>query len=68
MSLTNSNANYGSNLIVWDVLFGTRKLPSAPVTTTLGLPHASPRTFFGQLSYPFTFSRWASTTNPARES
>lgn len=67
-AIAHSNANYGSNLIVWDVLFGTRKLPSAPVTTTLGLPHASPRTFFGQLSYPFTFSRWASTPKPARES
>lgn len=66
--IAHSNANYGSNLIVWDVLFGTRKLPKAPVTTTLGLSHASPRTFFSQLLFPFTFGQWATTARDPRES
>lgn len=32
-----SNNNYGNNLIVYDVLFGTRDLPKDEPITTIGL-------------------------------
>jgi sterol desaturase/sphingolipid hydroxylase (fatty acid hydroxylase superfamily) len=56
--LREANTNYGSNLIVWDLLFGTffwpreRKPPEE-----IGLPGlpAFPQSFWGQLASPF---RW----------
>ena len=53
-----SNANYGANLIVWDVVFRTRRVPSADGPNTLGLQAADfPRTFLAQLAVPFRW-RW----------
>lgn len=52
------NCNYGENLIIWDVLFGTRLLPSdrkPPVN--IGCKDVVPETFLGQLAYPF--QAWA---------
>lgn len=52
--LEESNANYGANLIVWDVVFGTRKVPAGAGPRTLGLITPDfPRTFVGQLLAPF---------------
>jgi sterol desaturase/sphingolipid hydroxylase (fatty acid hydroxylase superfamily) len=52
------NTNYGANLILWDIVFGTRHLPGArrpPERIGLdGLP-GFPRGFLGQLAAPF---RW----------
>ena len=36
--IAESNANYGNNLIVWDVIFGTRQLPKER-TVSLSLIH-----------------------------
>ena len=49
-----SNANYGNNVIIWDVLFGTWFLPKDRHINTLGLLETNyPKTFFGLLRAPF---------------
>ena len=49
-----SNRNYGNNLIIWDVLFGTRFLPEAGQVETLGLKNRYyPTGFRSQLISPF---------------
>lgn len=49
-----SDHNFGNNLIVWDVLFGTRYLPPDRDSDDLGLPnHAYPAGFLAQLRTPF---------------
>jgi ornithine lipid hydroxylase len=53
-----SNANYGANLIVWDVVFRTRRAPAGAGPAVLGLNVADfPRTFVAQLAAPFRW-RW----------
>ena len=57
-----ANHNYGQNLIVWDIVFGTRYLPAdrePPSEVGLdGLPRF-PQTLLGQLASPF---RWRAIT------
>ena len=49
-----SNNNYGNNLIVWDVLFGTRFLPSERAVGDLGLINRNyPVGFWAQMRTPF---------------
>jgi ornithine lipid hydroxylase len=49
-----SNANYGNNVIIWDVLFGTWYLPKGRYVESLGLLEDNyPKTFLGQLRAPF---------------
>lgn len=49
-----SDHNFGNNLIVWDVLFGTRYLPPDRDSDDLGLPnHDYPQGFMAQLRTPF---------------
>jgi len=49
-----SNHNYGNNLIIWDLLFGTRYLPAEREVQELGLGNrAYPSTFFEQMTVPF---------------
>jgi len=49
-----SNHNYGNNLIVWDVLFGTRFLPADGEIVELGLPRRDyPQGFLSQMATPF---------------
>jgi sterol desaturase/sphingolipid hydroxylase (fatty acid hydroxylase superfamily) len=57
--LAESNANYGSNLIVWDVVFGTRHAPAGErPSTELGLNEASlPDHFWLHLRLPFTYKQ-----------
>ena len=55
-----SNTNYGSNLIIWDIAFGTRFLPSdrePPADIGIAGLSAFPMTWWRQLLSPF---RWAS--------
>lgn len=47
--------NYGNNLIVWDLLFGTRRVELEPVAFGVG-DLDTPRGFLAQLALPF---RWA---------
>ncbi|MDO8289426.1 MAG: sterol desaturase family protein [Parvibaculum sp.] len=53
--LTEGNRNYGENIVIFDMLFGTyfnavdRRPPA-----DIGISHPMPATFFGQLKIPFT--------------
>jgi sterol desaturase/sphingolipid hydroxylase (fatty acid hydroxylase superfamily) len=48
-----ANANYGSTLVVWDVIFGTWFLPPDRQVDRLGLREIYPRSFAGLLAAPF---------------
>jgi len=56
-NVSEANHNYGSNLIVWDVVFGTRFLPDRPPPVDVGLANMPdfPQTYLKQLAVPF---RW----------
>jgi len=52
--ITESNANYGNNLIIWDVVFGTRYLPDDKEVGELGLLNRNyPDGFLAQMKTPF---------------
>lgn len=49
-----SNRNFGNNLIIWDLIFGTWFLPKGQAVTELGLINPDyPDTFTSQLKAPF---------------
>ena len=49
-----SDRNFGNNLILWDILFGTRFLPKDRAVETLGLRNrAYPMGFLAQMKAPF---------------
>ncbi len=49
-----SNHNYGNNLIIWDLLFGTWYLPSERMVQELGLVNRRyPSAFLQQMTVPF---------------
>ena len=51
--VSESDRNFGNNLIVWDVLFGTRFLPAGRAVDELGLNDPTyPKTFIGQTLAP----------------
>lgn len=63
--LREANANYGSTLIVWDVLFGTRRLPRGQrAPATLGLTEGEPHPvgLRAELLWPFCAHRAARCT------
>src|SRR5258706_15974290 len=53
MELREGNKNYGENLVLWDLFFGTffdeagRRPPA-----DIGIRRAMPKTFFGQIPVP----------------
>lgn len=50
-----SNTNYGNNVILWDLLFGTRFLPKERSVGELGLINRRyPAGFWSQMAAPFT--------------
>lgn len=54
LNLEEANHNYGNNLIVWDILFGTRYLPREHEVGELGIPVPDyPMSFLRQLVAPF---------------
>ena len=63
-----SNANYGSNVIVWDTLLGTRLRPAdrAP-STDIGLPPgvAIRMNYLTHLQVPFVWSKIEAPANEA---
>ena len=64
-TLAEANSNYGSNLLVWDLVFGTFLLPSARAPLAIGIgsmPHF-PQTFAAQMAAPF---RWRRLTDRTR--
>ncbi len=61
-----ANSNYGSNLMIWDVLFGTMYLPRdrrAPEAIGIADMPAFPEDYVGQVMVPF---RWRALTRTAR--
>ncbi|MCY3885914.1 MAG: sterol desaturase family protein [Gammaproteobacteria bacterium] len=49
-----SNINYGNNLILWDIVFGTRFFPKDRTVSSLGIPAEDyPSDFLRQLAAPF---------------
>jgi sterol desaturase/sphingolipid hydroxylase (fatty acid hydroxylase superfamily) len=58
--LAESNTNFGQNLIVWDIVFGTRFLPKGlepPEDIGLTDLPAFPMGYWAQLAAPFTWRR-----------
>ena len=54
MVVKEGNKNYGNNLIIWDVLFGTRFLPKDREVNKLGLKNRQyPLDFVNQMRTPF---------------
>ncbi|MHA1565937.1 MAG: sterol desaturase family protein [Alphaproteobacteria bacterium] len=54
-NISEANANYGNNLIIWDVLFGTRFLPKNRQVGRIGIGNPQwPDGFLAQLLAPFT--------------
>ena len=47
------NSNYGENLMVWDLVFGTFLRPRIPAPKALGIEEPMPVAFLDQLRYPF---------------
>jgi ornithine lipid hydroxylase len=59
-TIVESNANYGANLILWDVVFGTRFLPSdrrPPRVIGIADMPDFPSTYLGQLASPLRWRR-----------
>jgi len=59
-TLAEANSNYGSNLIVWDVVFGTFFLPrdrEPPAAIGIGNLPRFPRGYLAQLAAPFRWQR-----------
>src|SRR5262249_17302339 len=63
--LPRSNANYGQQVLVWDLIFGTRKVPEGGAPPAdVGLATASyPTTLLAQLASPFV-ARWWRNVGP----
>lgn len=60
-ALEESNANYGQLSLVWDLVFGSRRVPAdrePPVDTGLADMPAYPMDFLGQLVSPFRRALW----------
>ncbi len=51
--LRESNANYGENLMLWDLLFGSYFRADRRPPANIGISHPIPRNFTGQLKAPF---------------
>ena len=49
------NSNYGENLMIWDIVFGTRYLPAKRrPPADIGCPDPVPKHFLGQVAFPIT--------------
>jgi len=56
LNKSESDNNYGNNLIIWDWIFGTRYLPAGKKVESLGLNNADyPDTFAAQMIAPFQY-------------
>lgn len=52
------NRNYGENLMIWDIIFGTRYLPNRRPPLDIGCSDPVPKQFLGQITFPL--SAWLS--------
>jgi ornithine lipid hydroxylase len=61
-ALSEANANYGTILLVWDVVFGTRRVPARRPPVDVGLAGPAldfPPGYLGQLASPWAAALWA---------
>jgi sterol desaturase/sphingolipid hydroxylase (fatty acid hydroxylase superfamily) len=68
MDLREGNKNYGENLVLWDLVFGTyfddsRRRPP----TVIGIREAMPATFVGQLAAPFDWKNYQAQAQSGAE-
>ncbi|MCP4306711.1 MAG: sterol desaturase family protein [bacterium] len=65
VAIEDANANYGNNLIIWDVVFRTRFLPhDRPVPREAGVAGMRfPENYAAQLAVPFIFKRLYADAN-----
>ena len=67
-NLRQGNSNYGANLIIWDVVFGTRYLPrgEAVAQNQVGLANMAnfPKHYWGQLLSPFQWRKLKGERKP----
>lgn len=65
-NLEESNSNFGNNLILFDLLFGTRRLPEGrPAAVGLGEDGHLPENFLVHLASPFVLYRVLTGQEPA---
>jgi sterol desaturase/sphingolipid hydroxylase (fatty acid hydroxylase superfamily) len=67
-TLAEANSNYGSNLIVWDIVFGTFLLPAGrtpPADIGIAALPAFPSGYLDQLASPFRWRRVKREAAPA---
>jgi len=57
-SMEESNTNFGSNLIVWDIVFGTRHLPEGRPEAVGVADLALPENFLLHLASPFVLAKY----------
>lgn len=67
------NNNFGENLMIYDLIFGTYFWPKDRQVGPIGISERMPRGFFGQLAAPFRWRRLqtpegAATATPAQQS
>ena len=63
--LIESNTNYGSNIILWDIILGTRYFPKDRRITTVGLTDLElPDSFLVHLASPFILERYSTDEVP----
>lgn len=60
--MAESNNNFGNNIILWDVVFGTRFLPTDRDPVVVGLDIAIPEKVTTYLALPFTLHRYEGAT------
>ena len=58
MELREGNRNYGENLILFDLLFGTYFNEDRRPPAVIGIREAMPRSFLGQIAAPFRSAIW----------
>lgn len=59
------NKNYGENLMIWDMIFGTYFNPDRRPPVNIGINEYMPPTFIGQLAHPFRRKKRKSSTAEA---
>lgn len=57
MDATEGDRNYGENLVLWDLLFGTWFNPDRRPPARIGVRERMPKDFIGQLAAPFRWRR-----------
>jgi ornithine lipid hydroxylase len=56
--LREGNTNYGENLVLFDLLFGTFFNPNRRPPAVIGIKEAMPKTFLGQVKAPFIWEKY----------